>query len=451
MGVLGVKEHLGVNGVNHLTLHGVDLVGLCEKFGTPLFVFDEASLVENFERFKKAFESVYPKVMVCYSVKTNNNLAVCKILSEKGAYAEVSSGLDLHIALKAGFSGEHIIFDGPFKPEETLRKAIEEGVLLFNVESFVELERMDKVAGKMGVKQAIGIRVNPFRDPGFSKYFRLTNLINAAYCNLDSRFGFSLDEAFEAFRKALKLENLSVEGIMTHPYRGAPRVLLPLMHRLYEELGVEIKYLNIGGGFNPGDVHFVGSKELIFDFIKRKVGLKSTLIKESVPDIESVAKSVVDEIKLSLGNLKEPILVVEPGRFIISSAGILLVRVDHVKNAGGYKWAVVDGGTNLLPRFGAEELRKVVVANKASEDSNEEFNIVGPLLYPNDFITLKAPLPKICEGDILAVFGCGAYTLSRANQFLYPRPSAVLLNADGGVKVLRERETYEDFLSKDVV
>jgi diaminopimelate decarboxylase len=448
---LGVKEHFSINGVNHLTLHGVDLVNLCEKYGTPLFVFDEESLVENFERFRKAFEGVYPKVMVCYSVKTNNNLAVCKILREKGAYAEVSSGLDLHIALKAGFSGDRIIYDGPFKPVEVLENAIKNGVLLINCESFAELERIDKVSGQRGVKQAIGIRVNPFKDSGFSKYFSLISLINAAYCNLDSRFGFSLDEAFEAFKRALELKNLSVEGVMTHPYRGAPSVLLPLMHRLYEELGVEIKYLNIGGGFNPGDVRFVGSKELIFDFIKRKVGFKSTLMKECVLDIESVAKSVVNEIKLGLGNLHRPILVVEPGRFITSSAGILLVRVDHVKNAGGYEWAVVDGGTNLLPRFGAEELRKVAIANKASEDSNGIVNIVGPLLYPNDFITLRAPLPKVCEGDIIAVFGCGAYTLSRANQFLYPRPSAVLLTANGEVKIIRERETYEDFLSKDVI
>lgn len=449
---MGIKKYLEVNGANHLTLHGVDLVSLCEKYGTPLFVFDEATLVENFERFKRAFESLYPKVIVCYSVKTNNNLAICKILRERGAYAEVSSGMDLHIALKAGFTGEKIIFDGPFKPEETLRKAVKEKVLIINVESFAEMERLNKIAGEFGVKQAIGIRVNTFKDPGISKYFNLMKLIDAAYCNLNSRFGFSLDEVHIAIEKALELKNLSVESIMTHPYRAATKTLLPLAHELHEKFGLTIKYLNIGGGFNPGGVRFVGSKELILDFIRQKIGLKSKLAEEvKVSDIELVARTIVSEIRQGLRDLPEPILIVEPGRFITSSAGILLVRVDHVKHAAGYKWAVVDGGTNLVPSFGAVELRKVLIANKGSDEPNSEVNIVGPLLYSEDFIALKAPLPEVCEGDICAIFGCGAYTLSRSNQFLYPRPAAVLLDIKGNIKVIREKESYEDFLFKDRV
>jgi diaminopimelate decarboxylase len=448
--ILDIIEHLEVNENNHLTLHGVDLVSLCEKYGTPLFVFDEIMLVENFERFRRAFESLYSKVMVCYSVKTNNNLAICKILREKGAYAEVSSGLDLHVALKAGFPGEKIIFDGPFKPKEILKKAIEEGVLLINVESFTEMKRLNSLAGKMGVNQAVGIRVSTFKDLGFSKYFSLINLVNAAYCNLDSRFGFPMDEVHAVFENALNLKNLRVEGIMAHPYRNATNVLLPLMQELYERFQIEIRYLNLGGGFHPGGTRFIGSKELIFDFLRRKVGLKSKFRKwDKASPIELVAKSVVDKIRMCLGNLEEPELIVEPGRFITSSAGILLVRIDHVKRAGGYIWAVVDGGTNLVPRFSAVELRKVVVANKASNEAEEEVNIVGPLLYSDDFITLKAFLPKVCEGDILSIFDCGAYTLSRSNQFLYPRPAAILLNGSGEVKIIREKETYEDVLYKD--
>lgn len=447
---VSLKEHFEVNRAGHLALHGVDLVELAGKYGTPLFVFDEAALVGNFEGFKRAFESLYPKVLVCYSVKTNNNLAICKTLCEKGAYAEVSSALDLYIALKAGFPGERIIFDGPFKSEEALRTAIKEKVLLINVESLAELERLDRVAGGLGVKQAVGLRVNPFKDPGFSKYFSLNKLVNAAYCNLDGKFGFALAEAYGAFERSLKFKNLCVEGIMTHPYREATKVLLPLMRKLHEGLGIEFKYLNVGGGFYSGDVRFVGGKELVLDFLRRKVGLKSKLAVEvAVPSIEAVARTIVDEIRQGLEGLPEPALIVEPGRFIASSAGILLVGVDHVKNAGGCRWAFVNGGTNLLPRFGAVELRKVVVANKASDDPRQEFNISGPLLYSDDFITLKAPLPEICEGDVLAVLCCGAYTLSRSSQFLYPRPAAVLVRPNGEIEVVRERETFEDVLYKD--
>ena len=447
---LSLKEHLEVNDVGHLTLHGVDLVELAGRYGTPLFVFDEATLVSNFERFRRAFESFYPKVLVCYSIKTNNNLAICRILREKGAYAEVSSALDLHIALKAGFPGERIIYDGPFKPADALEKAIKEHVLLINCESLAELERLDKVAESLGVRQAVGLRVNPFRDPGFSKYFSLNKLVNAAYCNLDGKFGFSLDEAYAAFEKALKFKNLSVEGIMAHPYRDATRVLPPLISELREGLGIKFKYVNVGGGFYSGDVRFVGGKELISDFLRRKIGLKSKLTEEvAVPSIEAVAKALLSEIGNSLKELSDPVLIVEPGRFITSSAGILLVRVDHVKSAGGYKWAFVDAGTNILPRFSAVELRRVVVANKASDDPCEEYNVSGPLLYSDDFITLKAQLPEVCEGDILAILCCGAYTLSRSNQFLYPRPAALLVGSNSEVRVIRERETFEDVFYKD--
>jgi diaminopimelate decarboxylase len=178
--------------------------------------------------------------------------------------------------------------------------------------------------------------------------------------------------------------------------------------------------------------------------------MMSTLFEgERVPSVESIAKLLIGEIRQGLGDSSELKVIVEPGRFVVSSAGILLVSVDHVKHAGGYKWVLVDGGTNLLPRFGSVELHNITVANKASSQPEEEVNIVGPLLYDNDFITLKAILPKTSEADILSIFDCGAYTLSRANQFLHPRPATVLLNSEGTIKVIRERETFEDFLHKD--
>jgi diaminopimelate decarboxylase len=447
-----MRNNLASSNKDHLMLHGVDLVELCDKYGTPLFVFDEVNFIDNFTRFCQAFESVYPNVMVCYSVKTNGNLAVCQILREKGAYAEVASELDLYVALKAGFRGDKIIFDGPFKPREALKRAIDAEVLLINVESFTEMERVNSVAGAMGIKQAVGIRINPFKDPGLSKYTNRTYLANAAYCNLESRFGFSVKEAYIVFKRIMGLKNVRLEGIMTHPYRAATKVLLPIVRELREKFGAEIRYLNIGGGFDSGDVRFVGSGDLVSDFLRRKIGLKSKLAEgKKVSNIESVAKSIIGEIKQSLGDSPEYTIIVEPGRFIASSSGILLARVDHVKNAGGYKWAVVDAGTNLLPRFAAIELRKIVTANKASRQPEEEVNIVGPLLFNEDFITLKAPLPKVSEGDILSIFNCGAYTLSRSNQFLHPRPAAVLINSKGEVKVIREKETFEDFLYKDRV
>jgi diaminopimelate decarboxylase len=144
--------------------------------------------------------------------------------------------------------------------------------------------------------------------------------------------------------------------------------------------------------------------------------------------------------------------MIEPGRFVTASCGTLLVRVDHLKEAGGYKWAIVDGGTNIIPNsLGAKELRKVIVANKASSGPEETVNVVGPLLYEGDFMAFQVSLPKLSEGDVLSFFGCGAYTLSMSSQFLYPRPAAVLLNSKGKVSLIREKETFEDVLHKDKI
>ncbi|MEM3769686.1 MAG: hypothetical protein QXG76_00690 [Candidatus Bathyarchaeia archaeon] len=448
---MSAGEHLKVNENNHLALHEVDLVSLCEKYGTPLFVFDETSLVESFERFKRAFESIYPKVMVCYSIKTNNNLALCKILFERGAYAEVSSELDLHVALKAGFHGDRIIYDGPFKPTKTLEKAVENEVLLINCESFVELERLNEVAEKFKVKQSIGLRVNPFKRPSFLRSLHPKTLLEeAAFCFPSCRFGFSISEVYEAFKLLKKLENLRLECLMTHPYHRAISVLMPLFKEAHRNLGFEIKYLNVGGGFNPGTSGSTGDLLLALDHVKRGLRMKSTLDQERhMRSIDDVARTVVNEVKQNLEGLPEPTLITEPGRFIVGPSGLLLLRVDHVKSAGGFKWIIVNGGTNIVPSF--YERREILVANNGSASEKELVNVVGPLLYPKDFIAIKTWLPKAKEGDILAVLDCGAYSLSSSTQFLYPRPPAVLVNSRGDVYLIRERESFEDVTAKDIV
>jgi diaminopimelate decarboxylase len=444
---LSIKKHLQING-NHLTLRKVDLVGLGKKYGTPLFVFDETSLVENFEIFHRAFEKVYPKNMVCYSIKTNNILTICKILRENGACAEVTSGLDLHVALKAGFLGNKLIYDGPFKTKESLQKALENEILLINVESYQELEKLNSIAEEMGIKQAIGLRVNPFKPPSFFKGLHPNRLLEGGYGYPSSRFGFPLGEIHKTFECLKKMKNLRLECLMVHPYQKAMKILPPLMKEAHEKFGFEIKYLDFGGGFDPGVTGSTGDFSLMQDFLKRKFGLKSSLDKEmKVPNIEVLAKTIAESIKQNLGKLSEPTLITEPGRFITGPSGLLLLHVNHTKMAGGYKWIVVDGGTNIMPVM--HERHTMSIANKAAASDKELVNIVGPLLYPKDFIAIKVLFPKVEESDIIAVFDCGAYSLSSSTQFLYPRPAAILINSKGEESVIREKETFEDVLRKD--
>lgn len=444
-----IGKYIRTNESEHLTLRGVDLVSLCERYGTPLFVFDEVSLVENFERFRQVFERVYPNVIVCYSVKTNNNLTVCKILREKGAYAEVSSLLDLHVALRAGFTGKRIIYDGPFKPVEALQEAIRNEVLLINCESLEEIKRLNAVAEDLGVKQAIGLRINPFRRPRFLRDLHPKTLIEeAGFCFPRCRFGFSIEEAHVAFEYVKKMRNLRLECLMTHPYHQAVDVLTSLLKKAYKNFGFNIKYLNIGGGFDPGIYNSTGDLLLVLDYVKGKFGLKSSLDnKRGTTSIDDAARVIADDIRRNLDGIYEPTLIAEPGRYIAESSGLLLLKVDHVKVAGGCKWVVVDGGTNIVPSF--YQRRKLMVANNVLTAEKELVNVVGPLLYPKDFIAIKTMLPKVQSGDIIAVLDCGAYTLSSSTQFLYPRPAAVLVDQNGKAHLIREKETFDDVVGKD--
>jgi diaminopimelate decarboxylase len=423
---------------DHLLLNGVDLVDLCNSYGTPLFVFNEKRLRQNYRRFYQAFKKHYPKTIVCYSIKTNNNLAICKIMEKEGAYAEVGSGLDLYIAKKAGFPPERIIFDGLYKPETVLREALDYGVLLINVESFSELELLNKLAGEFGRKQVIGIRLSTFPH-------KLLNT-ERLYCNPLSRFGFSFEDAYIAFRQASELENLEVKGIMIHPYWGI-HSLLPFVKKIQKELDLKLEYINFGGGFQKR-TRKIGLLDLAKDYLRQKLGLKSKLDAPppKIREIEEISRLVADEVKQTLEN-EEATLVFEPGRYLVHDAGLLLLRVGVVKKAGGFKWVIVDGGTNLNSDW--LERREIRVINRASAPDTEIVNVVGPLLFARDFVTLKQRLPEIHEGDMLGVFNSGAYTLSNSTQFLYPRPCAVLIREDGKITKIRDRETYDDVIRMD--
>jgi len=427
-----------VTSQDHLALRRVDLVELCERYSTPLFVFDEEHIRKNYRRFRDAFIKHYPKTIVCYSIKTNNNLAICSVMRNEGAYAEVGSGLDLHIAKEAGFPPERIIFDGLFKSETVLNEALDYQVSMINIESFSELEILDRLAKERGITQSIGIRISTVTRKRVS--------FEGVYCNPLSRFGFSLEETFAALKQALKMKNLEVEGLMIHPYWGI-HWFLPFVKKIQEELGLDIRYVNFGGGFPKGE-RSTGITGLMKDYLRERLGLKSDLDPppKEFRQIEEFGRRITEETKQVMGNM-EPTLVFEPGRYLIHDAGLLLLRVGVIKKAGGYKWVVVDGGCNLNSDW--LERREIRLVNRATDSSEELVNVVGPLLFARDFVTIKKELPKIRIGDILVVLNSGAYTLSNSTQFLSPRPAAVLIRPNGEVAEIRKKETYGDVVRMD--
>ncbi len=427
-------------GNGHLSLHGVDLADLCARHGTPLFVFDEERLRHNYLKFRDAFKARNSETMVCYSVKTNNNLAICRLMEQLGAYAEIISELDLYIALNAGFTADRIILDGPYKSAALLREALDREILVINVESLPELQRLNQIAEEIGKEPKVGLRLNFFKSRLFST--------ESIYCSRSSRFGFSPQKAYSILRQASKFKNVQIQGAMTHPFYDFQK-LISFAENANRKFGIKMKYLNFGGGFDPGTVGITTFRELLQDYIKQKLGFRSSLDKRvSAPDIEQVGKSVMNAVELS--KLPSKVTAVfEPGRFIVSDSGFLLLRVDHVKQAGGYKWAIVDGGTNLLPI--TSERRDIQLANRKPEPPDELVNIVGPIPSLNDFISIKKHLPKIVEDDILLVSDSGAYSLSSSNQFLYPRPCVMMIGPEKGAIKIRQKETCEDLLRFDRV
>jgi len=192
--------------------------------------------------------------------------------------------------------------------------------------------------------------------------------------------------------------------------------------------------------------------DIILDLIRKRFGFGSKIDerKSKSPDIWIPAKHITDKVK-ELGLNPMPTIISEPGTFIVRPAGLLLVKVDHVKISGGYKWVIVDGGRNIVPAANALVRQDVVVANKMGQDNLEVVNIVGPNPINDDILALNKPLPLIEEGDVLAIFDCGAYSLTNSTQFLYPRPAAVMINSKSEVKKIRDRETCDNVIYKDIM
>jgi len=449
--ILIYSNNFKVNENHHLLLHDIDIVKLCNEQGTPLFVLDEDQIVRNYNNFYNAFHKRYNKMLICYSIKTNNNIAICNILKNLGANAEISSEMDLYVANKCGFNINKTIYDGPFKPYNTLTKVIKEGILLINVESITELKRIDKIAGKLNVKQFIGLRININNPSSIMSKLNPKKIMQFIKYNPESRFGFPLNKVYNIIKQIKKMKNIELKALMSHPYHKTIDALSPLINEIYNNLGIKIEYLNIGGGFSPESYNYLSMYRLLMERLNGKFRQKNNAKKDIdvLIGIEKTSEIIIEKIKKYLDEI-EPVLITEPGSYLVADSGILNVRVDNIKIINGSKWVVVDGGTNIIPSTNIFRRQKIIVTNKADSSPIEYANIVGPLLYPEDIISLKTPVPEIEEGDLLTIFDCGAYSLSSSNQFLYPRPSAFLLNSKNEVKKIRESETYQDVFNKDI-
>ena len=394
-----------------LFLEGVSLKSLAEEFGTPLYVYSASFIKDRFNAYREAF----PEALICYAVKANFNPHIVRLLGELGAGADIVSGGELYLALKAGIPADRIVYAGVGKTERELRDAIEADILMFNVESRQELEVLNELGKEYGKKVRVAIRVNPDVDPKTHPYI--------ATGMRKSKFGIDIREAEKEYEYASRLENIEVVGIHCHigsqildisPYREAVEKVVNLYDKLINK-GINIEYLDIGGGLG---------------------------IKYKPEDREPSPKELAELLKPILSNVKAK-LILEPGRSIMGNAGILLTQVQFLKDKGEKHFIIVDAGMNDLVRPAIYEAYHHIVPVKEESREKVRADIVGPICETGDFLALDREIQRMERGEYLAVLSAGAYGFAMSSHYnMRPRAAEVLVD-NGKAKLIRKREDYE--------
>ena len=405
-----------INGVLHAEQCSLDQ--LAQQYGTPLYVYSKATFEKNYLDMDQAFDFIDHQI--CFSVKSNSNLAVLNVLAKLGSGFDIVTGGELARVLAAGGEASKIVFSGLGKQEADIEKALEVGIACFNVESYAELDRIQKVAEKLGKKAAISLRVNPDVDAKTHPYIS-TGL-------KENKFGIPSDVVFETYQYAASLPNLDVVGIDCHigsqltetqPFVDALDRVISMIDHL-KTLGIHLKHIDIGGG------------------------LGVTYKDETPPSVAEYANAMRPALE-KLG-LK---VYMEPGRSISANAGALVTKVDLLKPTTHRNFALIDAAMNDLIRPALYEawMDIQVIAPKAGVET-KTWDVVGPICESADFLGKEREL-AIQENDHLAVLGAGAYGFVMSSNY-NSRGRAAEVMVDGAQShVIRKRETIESLWNNE--
>jgi diaminopimelate decarboxylase len=416
-----LPHHLTIEN-GHLHINGNDCVALARQYGTPLYVTSEDRVCEQFEGYKKALTSRYPKVKVLFAAKANGNLAILRALARRGAGADVFSSGELHLALQAGIPAEKLLFNGSSKTPQDLELAVTKEVKV-SVDSLDELNQLDAAAKAAGKIAKISFRVNPALEiPTHPKI--ATGLAT-------SKFGIPHNEIPAAYRMAMSCKNLQPVGIHCHigsqildiePFVKAAEVMVHLAKEL-TDVGVKLEFIDLGGGLGIPYHHDTDPAPTPEDYAARVV---------------PVFRDGIDDCGIT------PELWVEPGRSLIADSTVLLTRVNSTKSAHK-RFANVDAGFNLLIRPAMyDAYHEVIVANKADAPLTTEYTITGPICETGDILAADRRLPKVTAGDIIAVLDTGAYGYAMSSQYnCRPRCPEVLIQGTK-VSLMRRGENTGD-------
>ena len=436
---MNTRETLKINEKGRLEIGGADCVELVEKFGTPLYVFDEAYIRKMMSIYRDTLQNEYDgNGMVLYASKAFSCKAIYAIANSENIGIDVVSGGELYTALQAGFPAEKIYMHGNNKLDYELGEALDAGIGCIVADAYSEIDKIDSEAKKRGMVQNILLRINPGVEAHTHAFVQTATT--------DSKFGFSIQDgtAKNATAYALGKQNVRLEGYHCHigsqifekqSFVLAVEKCMNFTASMKQELGFEPTKLNLGGGY----------------------GIWYTDEDAKIPaeGYAEYLKALIAEVKKQSAEkgLQLPYLLIEPGRSIVGEAGITLYTVGAIKEIPGVKkYVAVDGGMFDNPRYALYESKYTpILANRANEENTEIVSIAGKCCESGDLIAVNVNLPKANSGDILAILSTGAYNYSMAMNYNRNLIPPCVLVKDGCAEYIVKPQTYEDLTRNDVV
>ncbi len=405
---------------NELYCEKIRVADIAKSVATPFYLYSYKTLVDHYRKIKAAFRSVDP--LVCFSVKSNSNIAVLRALVKNGAGLDIVSGGELYRAKRARANPKKMVYAGVGKKRGEIEEAIKFGIFFFNVESEAELAEIERCAARLAKKVNVAIRINPDVIPRTHRYI--------ATGKGGSKFGLDFETAHKIFNSRWKYPHLDIRGVQIHigsqilnaaPFMAAIRKVLEFL----ENYKIDVDYFNIGGGL--GIVYSI----------------------ENPQTAKSFARSILPLLKKS--GLK---IILEPGRFISGNSGILVTKVLYTKRTPRKTFVIVDSGMNDLIRPSLYEAYHKIVPVRASQNSSdkpEKVDVVGPICETGDFLGKDRYLPHMPSGSLVAVMAAGAYGFTMASNYNSRPRGAEIMVVGNKFYVIRKTETYGDLVRGESV
>lgn len=459
---------------DQLHIDGVSAVDLAREHGTPLFVYSESRIRHNIARLQAAKQSIGCKLKVCYAAKAMSTMAILRAVKDAGCDIEVNSGGELWKALEIGFRGDQIIFNGTSKEVWEIENAINAEIYAIQVDSIYELNLIEEIAKRLGKTANVSLRLVPEIESGTHSGLQTALLT--------SKFGMMPDEAFTAFRDFKDSPHLDLCGIHLHVgsqnpdpvvYTAAFELLYDGLKRIYDQTGIKLKHINLGGGF---PVNYLRDRLMESDFPDAQKTMFEADFEpaDAIGDAwQAVRESIGSE---GSGHLIENLtLLIEPGRSIIADAGVCLTTVrnsktrpisdsaNRIKHSAFDNWLLTDAGFNILLSMETYKwYYHLISAERPTEPHDFPYKLAGPLCDGGDvYFDIEGEhrlpdhrlLPADTKpGEILALLNCGAYSLAQASQYNGRfMPAVVLTPIGGNSEIIRKRENFEDLIANDVL